>query len=126
MIVVDTSALIAIILGEPQSDKILDDLVAADQIVISAATMAEALIVAQCKNIEVEMQKLIDELGMEIVPVTASTSRQVAQAYAAWGKGFHPAGLNYGDCFAYQTAKVMNCPLLFVGNDFSKTDLVKA
>lgn len=65
-------------------------------------------------------------LDMEVVPTTIETARQCAQAHLRWGKGVHPAKLNYGDTFAYALAKSRNCPLLFIGNDFSRTDIVSA
>ena len=126
MIVVDTSALMAVLLDEPHSKMILEDMVVADQILMSAATLAEALIVANSRNIGSEMQSLIEELAIEIVPVTAQVAKQVAQVYTQWGKGIHPAGLNFCDCFSYQAAKELDCRLVFVGNDFSKTDLVRS
>ena len=58
--------------------------------------------------------------------MTGYVARRVAQANARWGKGVHPAGLNFGDCFAYALARKHECPLLFVGNDFSKTDVARA
>ena len=58
--------------------------------------------------------------------MTAAAARGVAQAYARWGKGVHPAGLNFGDCFAYAVAKDNDCNLLYVGDDFSRTDLADA
>ena len=69
------------------------------------------------------MERLIDGLGFEIVSVTAASARRVAQAYARWGKGVHPAALNFGDCFAYEVAKEHGCRLLFVGGDFSQIDV---
>ena len=57
------------------------------------------------------------------MPVTEYDAFQVAEAYSQWGKGVHPAGLNYGDCFAYALARQRACPLLFVGEDFTKTDI---
>lgn len=69
------------------------------------------------------MSDLIDLLNFEIVPVTAATARRVKAIHATWGRGRHPAGLNFGDCFAYDTAKTHACPLLYVGEDFRKTDL---
>ncbi len=69
------------------------------------------------------MVRLIDDLDFEIVTVTAAAARRIGQAYARWGKGVHPAGLNFGDCFAYEIAKERSYPLLFVGEDFSKTDI---
>jgi ribonuclease VapC len=91
--------------------------------VISAATVAEALIVATRRGVSAEMQELADQLGLEIVSVSAATAKRVGDVYRRWGKGRHPAGLNFGDCFSYDTAKTYACPLLFVGDDFSKTDL---
>ena len=126
MIVVDTSALMAIVLGEPDADRCVEALESAAELVISAATVAEALIVAGRRNVGPEIASLIDGLGFQIAPTSLSAARQVAQAYDQWGKGIHPAGLNFGDCFAYALAREKNCPLLFVGDDFSKTDLQAA
>jgi ribonuclease VapC len=69
------------------------------------------------------MASLIEGLGFGIVTVTPASARRIAQAYERWGKGVHPAGLNFGDCFAYEVAKEHSCRLLFVGDDFSKTDV---
>ncbi len=63
---------------------------------------------------------------MQIKNLDAAGARLVAEAYDTWGKGVHPAGLNFGDCFAYAAAKSADAPLLFVGNDFLKTDVVSA
>ncbi len=123
MIAVDTSALMAIVLAEPGADDCIAAIEAEDEIVISAGTLAEALIVAARRNVVTEMTALIDELGFDVVAVTEASARRVAEAYARWGKGIHPASLNYGDCFSYEVARANRCPLLFVGNDFSQTDL---
>ena len=72
------------------------------------------------------MTSIIDGLGLEIVPVSAAAARRIAQAYARWGKGVHAAALNFGDCFAYEVAKEHDCRLLYVGDDFSKTDIARA
>ena len=72
------------------------------------------------------MADLIDGLGFEVITVTPAVVRQVAEAYARWGKGVHRASLNFGDCFAYVVAKDHACPLLFVGDDFPRTDLDRA
>lgn len=126
MIVVDTSALMAIVLGDADADRCMAALESAEALMISAATVAEALVVAGRRNVGPEVASLIDGLGFQIVPVTPAGARQVAQAYDQWGEGIHPAGLNFGDCFAYALARAQDCPLLFVGDDFSKTDLVAA
>lgn len=123
MIAVDTSVLMAIVLGEPSARRCLDALENQTQILISAATLAEALIVAGRRGLHDEMVRLIDVLDLEVVPVTAATARRVAAAYEQWGKGVHPASLNYGDCFAYDLAKTQGCPLLFIGDDIARTDL---
>jgi ribonuclease VapC len=123
MIAVDTSALMAIALDEPEAEACMAALEAEDGLLISAGTVAEALIVAAHRNVAEEMQRLIDGLGFEIVSVTAASARRVAQAYAAWGKGAHKAALNFGDCFAYDVAKEHDCRLLYVGKDFAKTDV---
>ncbi len=126
MIAVDTSALMAIVLGEESADACIHVLETETELVMSAGTMTEALIVAARRQVEEEITSLIEGLGFEIVPVTASSAHRVAQAYAKWGKGLHPASLNLGDCFAYEVAKTHNCPLLFVGDDFVRTDLQSA
>ena len=126
MIAVDTSALMAIILGEAASDACMAALAAEPELVISAGTVAEALIVAQRRNVADEMAALVGGLGFVVDPVTEAGARQVAQAYAAWGKGAHPAGLNFGDCFAYALAKARGCALLYVGDDFTRTDVLAA
>ena len=89
----------------------------------SAGTLAEALIVASRRHVSDQMAGLIDELDLEIIPVTLASARRIGKAYEKWGKGMHPAGLNFGDCFAYVLAKERSCPLLFIGNDFSQTDV---
>ena len=123
MIAVDTSALMAIVLNEPEADVCIAALESEDDILISAGTVAEALIVAARRNVDMEVASLIDRLGIEVVTVTPSAARRIARAYQQWGKGMHPAGLNFGDCFAYEVAKEHACRLLYVGDDFSKTDI---
>ena len=124
--VVDTSALMAIVLNEAEADPCAAALEAEDDLLISAGTVAEALIVAARRNVGEEMERLIDGLGFEIVSVTPATARRIAQAYEKWGKGVHPAALNFGDCFAYEVAKEHRCRLLYVGDDFAQTDIESA
>ena len=126
MIAVDTSALMAILLDEPEAADCADALAANHPILISAATVAEALIVAQGRDARPEMEALIDGLGLEIVPLDAPAAHRAADAYARWGRGFHPAALNFGDCFAYVLASSAQCPLLYVGGDFARTDVERA
>jgi ribonuclease VapC len=104
------------VLDEPAAEACSTTLAEAAAIVVSAATVAEALIVAECRNVG------------EVAPVMEpdAIAIAVAAAYARWGKGIHRAGLNYGDCFAYALARQRGGPLLFVGDDFAKTDVMNA
>lgn len=126
MIAVDTSALMAIVLGEAEADTCMKILESETDVLVSAGTLAEALLVASRHNVIEEMIRLIDGLGFTVVTVTAASARRIARACARWGKGARSAGLNFGDCFAYDVAKEHACPLLFVGNDFAKTDIKRA
>jgi ribonuclease VapC len=123
MIAVDTSALMAIVLNEPQADACIAVLAAEDELLISAGTMAEALIVSSRRDVGEEVARLVEGLGFEVASVTFTSARRVAQAYQRWGKGRHAAALNFRDCFAYEAAKEQGCRLLFVGDDFSRTDI---
>lgn len=126
MIAVDTSALMAILLDEPKADACMTAIEGAERLLISAGTAAEAFIVAGRRNLADEMDELIAGLDLEIRPLTAASARRVAAVYGRWGKGNHPAGLNFGDCFAYELAVDQDCPLLYVGDDFSQTDIRRA
>jgi ribonuclease VapC len=123
VIAVDTSALMAIVLDEPQAASCIAALETEEEILVSAGTVAEALIVSGRRNVGGEMTSLIDGLGFEIVTITPAAARRIAAAYGRWGRGVHPAGLNLGDCFAYEVAKEHGCRLLYVGEDFSRTDV---
>ena len=125
MIVVDTSALVAIVLQEAKAATCIKVLETETEALISAGTLAEALIVSIRRRVGDEMASLLEGLSIEIVTLTPASARRVAQAYGRWGKGIHSAGLNFGDCFAYALAKEHSCPLLFIGNDFTKTDVKK-
>lgn len=72
------------------------------------------------------MVALLDTLDLDIIPVDAAFAASVADAYDRFGRGVHPAGLNFGDCFAYALAKTRGAPLLFVGDDFAQTDIIAA
>jgi ribonuclease VapC len=131
--VVDTSALIAIAWGEPERGRFQDMIEREPVRLISAASVLEASIVVICRAgqagaaraIEALIQ-LIEQLGLEIEPVTAQQVRLAQIAYRTYGKGLHAAGLNFGDCFAYALAKATGRPLLFKGSDFTRTDLLIA
>jgi ribonuclease VapC len=126
VIVADTSALMEILLEQPDAESCAAVLEAELQVAMSAGTMAEALIVAGRRGVGAEMAALIDGLGIAVEPVSPAEARRVAEAYRRWGKGVHPASLNFGDCFAYALAKELDVPLLYVGEDFARTDVKAA
>ncbi|SFJ28705.1 Uncharacterized protein, contains PIN domain [Bosea sp. OK403] len=126
MIAVDTSTLMAILLDEPRAGDCMAALEHAGEVVISAGTLTEALIVASKRGLGDAMAYLVDRFGFTVVDVTLAEARRAAAAHEIWGRGVHPAGLNFGDCFAYAVARQHDCPLLFVGDDFVKTDIRSA
>lgn len=126
MIVVDTSALMAILLNEPDAERCITVLEGSGEVAISAGTLAEALIVAGRRRIGGEMSALVEGLGFDVVPLSGAGAAKVAEAYGRWGKGAHAASLNFGDCFAYALARELGRPLLFVGEDFVATDIEAA
>lgn len=123
MIVIDTSALMAILLEEPGANACTAALETDEPLLISAGTLAEAMIVAQRRGRSREFEMLIEGLSVEVRHVTPKSAQGISEAYSMWGKGVHPAGLNFGDCFAYELAKTEGCPLLYFGADFSRTDI---
>ena len=126
MIALDTSALMAIVLAEADADRCIAAMADYDTLLLSATNLAEALVVARRRNVGDEMARLVEGLGVDVVGVDTATARRAAAAYDRWGKGSHPAALNFGDCFAYALAEAYDCPLLFTGSDFSQTDVRRA
>jgi ribonuclease VapC len=128
-VVLDTSALLAMLLGEPERDAYVALLADAEDPLISAATLVEASIVMLAKTAEAGVQDL-DELlaagGVRCVAVDEEQARLARDAFARFGKGRSSASLNFGDCFSYALARATNRPLLFKGDDFSKTDVMPA
>lgn len=125
MIALDSSALIEVVAEQRMADACADMLLRSD-LIISAATLAEALIVARRKTVARQLDQLIELLRLDIEDVDAAFAQRAAFAYRRWGKGFHVAGLNYGDSFSYALAEMYGCPLLYVGNDFARTDIRSA
>ncbi len=126
MIAVDTSALIAILANEPQAPSCRKIFESEELILVSAGTVLEALIVAARRGMSNQMSTILSAITVKIVDVTPARAELAAAAYRSWGKNFHSASLNFGDCFSYATAKEFNCPLLFIGNDFAQTDIPSA
>jgi ribonuclease VapC len=121
--IVDSSALIAILRDEPDGARFRRILEVRCEILISAGTLIEARVMAISLNILDELNELVDELAIRAVPVDERQATIAAEASVRYGKGRHPARLNFGDLFAYSLAKLRNEPLLFKGGDFAKTDL---
>ncbi|PTE09965.1 type II toxin-antitoxin system VapC family toxin [Mesorhizobium helmanticense] len=128
--VVDTSAIVAILKQEPDAPVIAQRLAGNQQILMSAATLMECgtVIVGRYGVAgTVELTGLLARLKVTIVALSAEHAQAGIEAYALYGRGTgHPAKLNMGDCFAYALAKTRNLPLLFKGNDFIHTDIEPA
>ena len=127
--VLDTSAVMAVLLSEPGSDELAATLEAAGEVAMSAATYAELAIVVEARKGPAGtriLDQLLDEHGVEIVPFDAHMARLAAAGWRRFGKGRHRAALNLGDCFAYALATARGEPLLFVGDDFTATDVEPA
>ena len=130
MIVVDTSALLAILNKEPERDRFLDVLSNDDRPMVSAVTLYESMLVAGARrgpdNLA-DLAEILETIEAQIVPFDADQARAAQAAYMRFGKGIHAAAsLNLCDCVAYGLAKHLGVPLLFKGQDFAATDIVAA
>jgi len=125
-VIVDSSALLAILRGEPEEEAFRSVLEVVPDSFISAGTLIEARIMAATLNVRDELDELISEFGIRTVAVDDNQAGIAAAGFVMYGKGRHPAGLNFGDLFAYALAKLRDEPLLFKGSDFAKTDLKRA
>jgi ribonuclease VapC len=126
-VIIDTSALVAVLVNEPDAAQYLEAIRSAPARRMSAGTYLELAIVIDGPRRVVasrRMDDLLTDLSIVIEPVTATQALIARQAYRDFGRGSgHPAGLNFGDCFAYALARELNEPLLFKGDDFAKTDI---
>ncbi|MBI4883451.1 MAG: type II toxin-antitoxin system VapC family toxin [Actinobacteria bacterium] len=126
--VIDTSAVMAVLLDEPLRPAI-EAALNSEPCCISAVTVVELLIVAEARaGVEGAriVESLLDRFSVEVIAVDAPQAREAINGWRRFGKGRHRAGLNLGDCFAYAAAIDRSEPLLFVGSDFSQTDVVSA
>jgi ribonuclease VapC len=124
--IIDTSAIVAILFGEDDAEIYAEAITQADSCRISAATFVETAIVVEAQtrnNGGRQFDAFIRRAGIAIEPVTEEQAHIARQAFIDFGKGRHPAGLNYGDCFSYALSKAAREPLLFKGKDFAKTDV---
>jgi len=128
--VIDSSALIALLLAEPETAEFVAAIAAASNRLAGAPSYLETAIVISARSgpeAQEKLDRLLADLSVTIVPFTRDQAVLAIAAYQRYGKGGgHPAGLNFGDCFTYALAKVTGEPVLFKGNDFSQTDLETA
>lgn len=127
--VIDSSALIAILLAEPEAKVLSEAVAGAPKRLVSAFSALETSIVIESKKGEPggrELDLLLHKAGIEIVPLNQEQFELARQAWRDFGKGHHPAGLNIGDCCSYALSKYSGEPLLFKGDDFSNTDVQSA
>ncbi len=127
--ILETSALLAVLLREPEAARFAAAIEAATVVRISASNYVEAAIYVDRNGDEVRRAMLdtfLNEFSIQIEPVTAEQALFARQAFVLFGKGRHKAGLNFGDCFSYALARAYREPLLFKGGDFGYTDLEAA
>lgn len=128
--IVDTSAVIAIVQKEPDAAMLFQAFRVAAPPLMSAATLVETAIVIDSRNDAVfrnQLDRFFERVNMRFIPVDEKQARIARQAYRDFGKGSgHPARLNFGDCFAYAAAKALDEPLLYKGTDFGQTDVRSA
>lgn len=126
-LVVDTSALIAILGGEPEAAAFEQRLASASVISLSAFSHFEArcVLLRRDASLAQTLDQLLSALAVEVVPFDRQIADVASDAYFRFGKGRHPAALNLGDCASYATAAVLRTPLLFKGDDFALTDVLR-
>lgn len=124
--ILDTSALLAVLLREPDAERFAAAIEGADTVRMSAASYVEAAIYVDRNGDEVRRAMLdtfVKDFAIQLEPVTVEQAFLARQAFVLFGKGRHKAGLNFGDCFSYALAKAFSEPLVFKGGDFGHTDL---
>jgi ribonuclease VapC len=127
--VVDSSALVSILLEEPKHEQLFDKAVDSEITLVGAPLALETVMVVSGRSsadARYQLAGLLRTIGAEIVPFTEEHYEAALSAFLRYGKGRHPAALNFGDCMSYAFARVSGLPLLYTGNDFSKTDVQAA
>jgi len=125
--VIDTSALLAVLLGEPEAEEFSQSIARDPKRLVSALSALEAAVVIHARKGPIgirELDLLLHSAGATIVSFDADQALLARSAYEKYGKGHHPAALNLGDCCSYALSRSSGEPLLFKGNDFSRTDVV--
>jgi ribonuclease VapC len=127
VIIIDSSALVAILRREPEADSFLEIIAAADRCLLSAVSLLESSLALAGRSGDasswIELDALVAQAGIEVVPQDAALTEAARVAFLRYGKGRHGAGLNLGDCAVYALASSRNLPLLFKGDDFAQTDV---
>lgn len=129
MVIVDTSAILAVMLAEPDARHFARALTSADRRLLSAVSRVELTCVLEGRKGQAgraRLTRFLAEAEILVAPVTEQQADIACDAFRRFGKGRHPAGLNLGDCFAYALAKATGEPLLFKGDDFARTDIARA
>jgi ribonuclease VapC len=125
--VIDTSALFAIVTKEPERERFLILMKEAATVEISAVTLYETRVVLfgrfRDPQVLIQLDEILDAANCKVVPFDSNQANRATHAYRQYGKGYHPAGLNLLDCVAYGLATARHQPLLFKGDDFSRTDV---
>lgn len=127
--IIDTSAILAILQNEAERRRFNEVIEAAATVRMSAATLVETSIVIESRYGAAGLQDLdrfIESAGIDLISVDAKQAQAARTAFSRYGKGRHPAKLNFGDCFSYALSWVLGEPLLFKGEDFSRTDIIPA
>lgn len=127
--VIDTSALVAVLTNEPERHAFNAAIAGAPRRLVSAGTYLESAVVIRARSgIDGlrDLRLFVASAGLHIVPFDADQEAIALDAYQRYGKGYHPAALNFGDCFAYALSRKTAEPLLFKGNDFAQTDVLRA
>jgi ribonuclease VapC len=127
--IIDTSALVSILDQEPEAERLASAIATASERMLSAANLVETGIVMQLRRGDEavrDLDLLLAKLEIEIIAVSAKQANLARKAFQRFGRGRHPARLNFGDCFAYALAKDSGASLLFKGEDFSQTDIAVA
>lgn len=124
--VIDTSALVAALEGEPEGQSFVEAIAAAPRVLLSAASLVEASLVLESRRGEAagrELDLFLHRARVQVIPVDADQAELARRAWRRFGRGRHPAGLSYGDLFAYALATATGEPLLYKGDDFARTDV---
>ena len=127
--IIDTSAILAILFGEPDGARYAEAIATASPRRMSVAAFLEAAMVVESRGGTAagdELDLFLETASIELVPITTEQADAARRAWRRFGKGNHPAGLNFGDCFVYALASTSDEPLLFKGEDFARTDIEAA